>query len=249
MKIDMPGNMCVIGLQWGDEGKGKIVNLLTDPGGPAGTFDLVVRYSGGANAGHSVVIGKEKFAMHLVPSGILSPAATAVIANGVVLDPEVVLEEIKALRNRSVRVADNLKISNKAHVVFPYHKLQDKLSEQQLAGHSIGTTGRGIGPCYADKACRSYGIRLGELYDPDHFAEKLQRIVADKNKIFQALYGINSIDWRQIFDQYRDYAEQLRPFVCDTAELLHKSLSQGRRILFEGAQGSLLDLDQEPIRT
>lgn len=243
MKINLPGNVCVIGLQWGDEGKGKIVNLLTDPGGPAGKFDLVVRYGGGANAGHSVVIGAEKFAMHLIPSGILSPEATAVIANGVVLDPEVVLDEIKTLRSRSVRVDSNLKISNKAHVVFPYHKLQDKLSEQQLAGNSIGTTGRGIGPCYADKACRSYGIRLGELYDPKHFAEKLQRIVADKNKIFQALYGADAMDWKAIYDQYIDYAEQLRPFVCDTTELLHRSLAQGRRIMFEGAQGSLLDLD------
>jgi adenylosuccinate synthase len=243
MKIDLPGNVCVIGLQWGDEGKGKIVNLMTDPGGPAGKFDLVVRYSGGANAGHSVVIGKEKFAMHLVPSGILSPAATAVITNGVVLDPQVVLDEIKTLKSRSVKVGDNFKISSKAHVVFPYHKLQDQLSEKQLAGNSIGTTGRGIGPCYADKAIRSYGIRLGEMYDKKHFSEKLQRIVADKNKIFKALYGSNELKWQEIFDQYCDYAEQLKPYVCDTAELLHQSLRAGKRILFEGAQGSLLDID------
>jgi len=244
MKIDLPGNVCVIGLQWGDEGKGKIVNLLTDPKGPAGKFDLVVRYSGGANAGHSVVIGKEKFAMHLIPSGILYPEVTAVISNGVVLDPQVVLDEVKTLTGRGVKVgASNFKISNKAHVVFPYHKLQDKLSEQQLAGNSIGTTCRGIGPCYSDKACRSHGIRLGELYDKKHFAEKLQRIVADKNKIFKALYGSDGVDWKEIYDQYCDYAEQLRPYVCDTAELLHKSLSQGKRLMFEGAQGSLLDVD------
>ncbi|MFA5863777.1 MAG: adenylosuccinate synthase [Phycisphaerae bacterium] len=243
MKIDLPGNVCVVGLQWGDEGKGKIVNLLTDPGGPAGLFDLVVRYSGGANAGHSVVIGKEKFAMHLVPSGILSPTATAVIANGVVLDPQVVLEEIKTLKSRNVKVAENLKISSKAHVVFPYHKLQDQLSEKQLAGNSLGTTCRGIGPCYADKAYRSYGIRLGELYDKKHFAEKLQRIVADKNKIFQALYGAAELNWKEIYDQFCNYADELKPYVCDTAELLHRNLHQGKRIMFEGAQGALLDLD------
>jgi len=244
MKIDLPGNACVIGLQWGDEGKGKIVNLLTDPSGPAGKFDLVVRYGGGANAGHSVVIGKEKFAMHLIPSGILYPEVMAVIANGVVLDPQVVLDEIDTLRKRGVKVgAEHFKISNKAHVVFPYHKLQDKLSEQQLAGNSIGTTCRGIGPCYADKACRSYGIRMGELYDRKHFAEKLQRIVEDKNKIFQALYGADGMNWKEIYDQYCSYADQLKPFVCDTAELLHRSIGQGKRIMFEGAQGSLLDID------
>jgi adenylosuccinate synthase len=216
---------------------------MTDPGGPAGRFDLVVRYSGGANAGHSVVIGKEKFAMHLIPSGILSPAATAVITNGVVLDPEVILGEIDTLRSRSVKVAENLKISDKCHVVFPYHKLEDKLHEKQLGKKGIGTTCRGIGPCYSDKASRSYGIRMGELYDRETFKEKLQGIVKDKNVIFQALYGEGNLDWKEIFDQYCGYADRLKPFVCDTAELLHTSIRQGKRILFEGAQGALLDID------
>jgi adenylosuccinate synthase len=243
MKVELPGNVCVIGLQWGDEGKGKIVNLMTDPGGPAGKFDLVVRYSGGANAGHSVVIGKEKFAMHLIPSGILSPAATAVITNGVVLDPEVILGEIDTLRSRSVKVAENLKISDKAHVVFPYHKLEDKLREKQLGKKGIGTTGRGIGPCYSDKASRSHGIRLGEMYDRETFKEKLQTIVKDKNTAFQALYGESGPDWQEIYDQYCGYADRLKPFVCDTAELLHTSIRAGKRILFEGAQGALLDID------
>lgn len=181
--------------------------------------------------------------MHLVPSGILSPTITAVITNGVVLDPEVILDEINTLRSRSVKVAENLKISDKAHVVFPYHKLQDRLSEKQLGGKSIGTTCRGIGPCYADKASRSYGIRLGELYDRESFAERLQAIVRDKNAIFQALYGEAPLSWKEIYDQYCGYAEQLKPFVCDTTELLHRSIRQGKRIMFEGAQGSLLDID------
>ena len=243
MKLDLAGNVCVVGLQWGDEGKGKIVNLLTDPTGPAGRFDLVVRYGGGANAGHTVVIGGQKFAMHLIPSGILTPEATAVIGNGVVLDPQVVLDEIHTLRGRSVQVAQNLKISNKAHVVFPYHKLQDQLSEKQLGGGSIGTTGRGIGPCYADKANRNWGIRLGELYDRKVFAEKLERIVREKNIVFKALYGAEPMDAKVILDQYNGYADELKPFVCDTAELLHQALRAGKRMLFEGAQGSLLDLD------
>jgi adenylosuccinate synthase len=181
--------------------------------------------------------------MHLIPSGILYPEITSVITNGVVIDPEVIIDEINTLRSRSVQVSDNLKISSKAHVVFPYHKLQDKLSEQKLAGKSIGTTGRGIGPCYSDKASRSFGIRFGELFDKESFSEKLKNIVTEKNKIFAALYDSAPMDWKQIFDQYCDYADQLKPFLCDTTELLHKGLAAGKRLMFEGAQGSLLDLD------
>ena len=244
MKIDLQGNVCVLGLQWGDEGKGKIVNLMADPDGPAGRFDFVVRYSGGANAGHTVVVGSEKFAMHLVPSGILSPAATAVIANGVVIDPQVLLEEIEGLKYRNVKLEDNLKISNKAHLVFPYHKLQDKLSEQQLGKKSIGTTCRGIGPCYSDKAARTTGIRVGELYQKEHFAEKLRRIIEKKNIIFESLYGEHQpIDFNSVFEQYCEYAERLKPYVCDTTALLHQAISDGKRIMFEGAQGALLDID------
>jgi len=243
MQIDLPGNVCVVGLQWGDEGKGKLVNLLTDPQGPCGRFDFVVRYGGGANAGHTVVIGEETFAMHLIPSGILWPDVTAVIANGVVVDPEVMLAEIADLRRRGIEIGENLKLSNKAHLVMPYHKLQDKLSEERLGTGSIGTTCRGIGPCYADKATRTYGIRVGELYDGRHFETKLQHIVEDKNLIFQALYGQADLDWRGIYDQYCRYAEQLAPFVCDSTELLHRAMGEGKRIMFEGAQGTLLDLD------
>ncbi len=244
MKIDLQGNVCVLGLQWGDEGKGKIVNLMSDPGGPAGKFDFVVRYSGGANAGHTVVVGGKKFAMHLIPSGILSSVSTAVISNGVVIDPSVLLEEIEMLKSQGVSVGDNLKISSKGHLVFPYHKLQDKLSEEQLGKKSIGTTCRGIGPCYSDKATRSDGIRVGELYDRNRFAEKLKRIVEKKNVIFKALYGKDkAVDFESIFKEYCEYAEQLKLYVCDTTEILHKAMSDNKRILFEGAQGALLDID------
>jgi len=238
MAINLDGNVCIVGLQWGDEGKGKIVNLLSQ------RFDYVVRYSGGANAGHSVVIDGQKFAMHLVPSGILNPNCTAVIANGVVVDPEVLLEEVQTLRQRGVRVEENLRISDKAHVVFPYHKQQDRLSEQALDGDDkIGTTCRGIGPCYADKYARSTGIRVGELYHRQHFRHRLQQIVEQKNNTFQALYGQGDLDWRAIYDQYTDYAEQLKPYVCDTTALLHRAWRDGKRLMFEGAQGSLLDID------
>ncbi len=244
MKIDFQGNVCVLGLQWGDEGKGKIVNLMSDPNGPAGKFDFVVRYSGGANAGHTVVVGGKKFAMHLIPSGILSPVATAVISNGVVIDPQVLLEEIETLKAQDVKVNDNLKISSKAHLVFPYHKLQDKLSEQQLGKKSIGTTCRGIGPCYSDKATRSNGIRVGDLYNKDYFAEKLKRIVERKNLIFEALYNEKQvISFDEIFSEYCEYSNRLKPYVCDTAELLHNAIGNNKRILFEGAQGALLDID------
>ncbi len=244
MKIDLKGNLCVIGLQWGDEGKGKIVNLLTAQDAIAGKFDIVVRYSGGANAGHTVIIGNKKFAMHLIPSGILTPSVTAVIANGLVIDPETLLEEINTLKNEGIEVNDNLKISNKAHLVLPYHKLQDRLNEEQLGRKGIGTTCRGIGPCYADKANRTTAIRLSDLYHKEKFKEKLQHIVEIKNKIFTALYNQdNLLNWKEIFDQYCDYAEKLKPYICDTTEYLHQQLNSNKRILFEGAQGTLLDLD------
>lgn len=243
MQIYLPGNVCVAGLQWGDEGKGKLTHLLTDPHGPAGRFDFVVRFAGGANAGHTVVTGNKKFAMHLIPSGILWPEVTAVVANGVAVDVEVILSEIDNLRSRGVHIEQNLRISNRAHMVFPYHKLQDKLSEERLGPGSIGTTCRGIGPCYSDKASRSYGVRVGEMYDRQHFKDKLERIVTDKNSIFQALYGRSDLNWREIYDQFCQYADRLEPFVCDTTGLLHQAMGEGKRLLFEGAQGSLLDLD------
>lgn len=231
------GNTSIIGLQWGDEGKGKIVDLLTEH------FDFAIRWNGGSNAGHSVKVADKKYAFHLIPSGILRPACTSVIANGVVVDPIKLLEEIDQLTGQGVRVEENLKLSTNAHVVLPYHKLQDQLSESKAAAGKIGTTGRGIGPCYADKANRSTAVRLADLLDDARLKEKLQRIVPEKNIIFKALYNAEPLDWQPIFEQYRSCGEQLRPFITDTVKLLHGACKAGKRLLFEGANAVLLDLD------
>src|SRR5215470_14382464 len=177
-------NTCVVGLQWGDEGKGKVVDVLTEH------FDVVIRYGGGANAGHTVRLGEQTFALHLVPSGILRPGVTCVIAPGVVVDPEVLLAEIDGLRSRGVAVERNLLVSNQAHVVMPYHKKQDRLSEGTLDGdRRIGTTARGIGPCYADKMLRSTALRVGDLFAGETFAARVREVVAQRNKQFAAIYG------------------------------------------------------------
>ena len=236
------GNVSIVGLQWGDEGKGKIVDLLTEH------FDFAIRWNGGSNAGHTVKIRQpngddKKYAFHLIPSGILRPECTSVIANGVVIDPLKLLEEIDTLLTQGIKVDDNLRISANAHVVMPYHKLQDQLSESAAAGAKIGTTGRGIGPCYSDKANRSTAIRVIDLLDDARFKEKLQKIVAQKNAIFQCLYNAPPVDWQPIFEQYRACGEQLRPFICDTTRLLHTAWKNKKRLLFEGANAVLLDLD------
>ena len=231
-------NICVIGLQWGDEGKGKIVDAL------AAKYRFVVRYCGGANAGHSVSVGKERFALHLIPSGILFEQVCCVIGNGVALDLEVLLQEIDGLRTRGVKVQDNLKISDRAHLVMPYHKLQDELAEKDSAGGSeLGTTKRGIGPCYSDRASRRWGIRLAELYHQDTFREKLTAIVRQKNKIFQALYAAKALDTDEIFNSFQQMAQRVQPHIVDATALLNDAFEQGQSILFEGAQGCLLDLD------
>ncbi len=239
MDLDKLGHTAVVGLQWGDEGKGKIVDMLTP------RFDLGVRYSGGSNAGHTVIVGGERFALHLIPSAILHPEVTSVVAAGVVVDPTVLVKEIDGLRARNVQVGDNLRVSDRAHVVMPYHRKEDELSEAALSGdRKIGTTARGIGPCYADKMNRSSAIRVGDLLKPERFRSRLEPIVERKNKIFAALYGVNGqLSADEIFDQYSELAGQIRPHVCDTTALLHDALRDGRRILFEGAQGSLLDID------
>jgi adenylosuccinate synthase len=231
-------------LQWGDEGKGKIVDLLTEH------FDYAVRWNGGSNAGHTVKVhenGREKkYAFHLIPSGILRPDCTSVIANGVVIDPLKLLEEIDTLITQGVKIETNLKISANANIVLPYHKLQDQLGEAAAGGSKIGTTGRGIGPCYADKANRSTAIRLIDLLDDGRLKEKLPRIVEQKNALCQALYGAGPeqmLRWEPMFEQYRSCGEQLRPFVADTTRLLHGAWKAGKRILFEGANAVLLDLD------
>ncbi|MBI2823105.1 MAG: adenylosuccinate synthase [Planctomycetia bacterium] len=234
----MPG-LCVIGLQWGDEAKGKIVDLLTRPN------DIVVRYQGGANAGHTVVTGGQTYKLSLIPSGILRPDVQCVVTGGVVLNPPSLLAEIDGLVARGVTVGKNLTISDRAHVIFPWHLEEDRLTEgRAAAGEAIGTTMRGIGPCYRDKVGRASAIRLGDMYR-DGFRQKVERVCAHKNVLIRALTDGTQppLDPVQICEEYRGYAERLRPYVADTTSLLLDALEANRRVLFEGAQGALLDVD------
>lgn len=230
-------NCCVVGLQWGDEGKGKIVDILAEKS------DVVVRYGGGANAGHTVVVDDKKFALHLLPSGSIRPAARCVIGNGVVLDPETLIKEIDMLNEKGISLKDRLVLSDNAHLVLDYHKLEDQFREQSLGSKKIGTTNRGIGPCYADKVGRSFAVRLGDLRDLDKLRDKLTAIVEYKNKIFAALYSAKPIKADEIFEKCRVYAERLLVFASDATSYLHNAINNGKSILFEGAQGCLLDLD------
>ncbi len=228
---------CVIGLQWGDEAKGKIVDLLTRD------FDVVVRYQGGANAGHTVVVEGQVYKLHHIPSGVLSPGVMNVIGPGVVLNPPIALQEIDSLAARGVRLTDNLRISDRLHVVFPWHIAEDKATNATLVGgESIGTTNRGIGPCYRDKYGRSYAVRLGDLYRPD-FREKIEQIVEVKQRLLAMLGSSEPLDSAQIFEEYSGHAERLKPFVADTTNYLLDAVEAGKRLLFEGAQGSMLDID------
>jgi adenylosuccinate synthase len=232
---------CVVGLQWGDEAKGKIVDLLTEQ------HDFVVRYNGGANAGHTVVCGDRTFKLSLLPTGVLRPHVRSVIANGVVVYPPRFLEEVAGLRKAGIEVGDNLLLSDHAHVIFPYHIAEEKQTESGSA-EAIGTTGRGIGPCYMDKAGRSYAVRVAELLDPAHLRQRLNAIVPRKNRLLQALTADGQpaptpFDAAILCDEYAGYAAQMKPHIVDTAALLQKSLRAGKRILFEAAQGSLLDVD------
>jgi adenylosuccinate synthase len=227
----------VVGLQWGDEGKGKVVDVL------AQDCDIVVRYGGGANAGHTVVIDNARFALHLLPSGAVRQGVDCVIANAVVVDPEVLIQEIDGLAARGIDLTGRLWISENAHVVLDYHKREDQLREAALGENKIGTTSRGIGPCYADKAQRSHAIRMGDLRDLDRLAARLKTIIDYKNKLFTAVYGSEPISADVLIEKCRAYAARLLPFVVDTTEFLHRSIREGRSMLFEGAQGSLLDID------
>jgi adenylosuccinate synthase len=241
-----PSGACtaVVGLQWGDEGKGKAVDLL------AAEHDAVVRYNGGANAGHSVVVGGVRYALHLVPSGILYPGKAAVIANGVVIDPEKLLEEIDALAARGVDTSA-LVISDRAHVVAPYHKEEDELREGILRAHTgggtsgeLGTTKRGIGPAYADKVQRSTAIRVGDLLHPEVLAAKLALVCDFKNRQLAGLKpGARHYDPDQLKEQFLGWGRRLAPRVRDTTYLLHDMLAAGKRLLFEGANATLLDVD------
>jgi adenylosuccinate synthase len=230
-------NICVVGLQWGDEGKGKVVDILAEDS------DIVVRYGGGSNAGHTVVIADSRFALHLLPSGAVRAGVLCVIASAVVVDPAVLLGEIDGLAERGISLDGRLFISENAHVVLDYHKREDQLREESLGKQKLGTTVRGIGPCYADKMGRSYAVRMSDFRNLPELSEKLRTILAYKNKLFAALYGAEPMSAEALIESCRGYAERLVPFTTDTTELLHNAIAQGKSILFEGAQGSLLDLD------
>jgi len=228
-------NVIVIGAQWGDEGKGKITDLLSR------SADVVVRYQGGNNAGHTVVVNDRTFKLHLIPSGILYPKTECIIANGTVIDPKVLLEEVDRLKDLGISTA-NLFISETAHVTMPYHRELDRASEAQRAEHKIGTTGRGIGPTYADKSER-VGIRIGDLMDEKRMPKKLRWAIEQKNIVLQKLYNLEPLDVEAIIAEYRGYADRLRPHVVDASLKIDAAIRERRNILFEGAQGTLLDLD------
>jgi adenylosuccinate synthase len=236
----MPGT-CVVGLQWGDEAKGKIVDLLGDQ------FDYVVRYNGGANAGHTVVANGKTFKLSLLPTGVIRSNVRSVIGNGVVVYPPRFLEEVEQLRVGGIDLSGSLVLSDHAHVIFPYHMEEERLAESGSEG-KIGTTGRGIGPCYQDKVGRRFGIRVGELLRPDHLRDRLRHIVPFKNRLMVAFANghadtLKPLDADRIADDYLGYAEKVRPFVTDTSRLLQDAFAAGKRVLFEAAQGSLLDVD------
>ncbi len=226
----------LVGAQWGDEGKGKVIDILTED------VQFVIRYQGGNNAGHTVVIGENKYVLHLIPSGILHDDKICVIGNGVVIDPKALLEEISLLEKQGISCEDRLKISDKAHVIFPYHNRIDELREARTKKGRIGTTKKGIGPCYADKVAR-VGIRIADLFDEKYFRNRLKNNIDEKNAILENLYGGEGFSVDAIFKEYVGYAAALKKYVCDTIQLVKKKKKRGESILFEGAQGTFLDVD------
>ncbi|NQU36008.1 MAG: adenylosuccinate synthase, partial [Actinobacteria bacterium] len=227
--------LVLVGAQWGDEGKGKATDLL------GGRVDYVVRYQGGNNAGHTVVIGDEKYALHLLPSGILTPTCTPVIGNGVVIDPAVLFTELAGLDARGIDTS-NLKISANAHVITPFHVQNDKVTERFLGKQRIGTTGRGIGPTYMDKIAR-LGIRVQDLFDEKILREKVANALSTRNQVFVKVFNRMPFDTDQVTDELLAFAEPLRPFVTDTSLLLNNALDDDKLVLLEGSQGTLLDID------
>jgi adenylosuccinate synthase len=225
----------VVGAQWGDEAKGKVVDLLCQDA------DVVVRYAGGSNAGHTVVVGEMVLKLHLTPSGILNPRTCCIISDGVVVDPTVLLREIAELREKNVST-QNLKISPNAHVVLPYHKEIDRLEEERKGTGKIGTTMQGVGPAYEDKA-RRCGIRIGDLVNPERLTERLSAVLPDKNFLMTQLYGGIAFSPERIIEEYTGYGRELRPYVDDTAGIVHGAVRRGDRVVFEGAQGTMLDID------
>ncbi|MCG9969006.1 adenylosuccinate synthase [Pelotomaculum terephthalicicum JT] len=225
----------LIGTQWGDEGKGKVTDFLAEKA------DVIVRYQGGNNAGHTVVVDDKLYKLHLIPSGILYGDKTCIIGSGVVIDPAVLIKELETLESSGISAA-NLKISQRAHVIFPYHQLQDQAEEASKGKNKIGTTSRGIGPAYMDKSAR-IGIRMIDLIDPDELAVLLERNVEGKNRMLTRVYDSEGVDCQAVLKTYKGYADTLRKYVADVPVIVNDALKQGKNILFEGAQGTLLDLD------
>ena len=230
----MPG-IVLIGAQWGDEGKGKATDLI------GSKVDIVARFNGGNNAGHTVVVGDESYALHLLPSGIISPNVTPVIGNGVVVDPEVLFEEIDALESRGVDCS-RLLVSEAAHIITPYHRVIDKVTERFLGKHKIGTTGRGIGPTYADKINR-VGIRVHDLFNAEHLRDKVEASLHQKNQMLVKLYNQHPIDIDTVTAQLVELGKRLKPYVADTSLVLNKAIDEGKTVLFEGGQATMLDVD------
>ncbi len=232
----MSHNVVILGTQWGDEGKGKIVDLLTEQA------DAVVRFQGGHNAGHTLVIGGQKTVLHLIPSGVLRAGVQCLIGNGVVLSPEALLKEIDTLEDSGVPVQDRLKISAACPLILPYHVALDQAREARRGENKIGTTGRGIGPCYEDKAARR-ALRLGDLRDPARFGSALEEVLDYHNHVLAHYYGVDTLEFSAVLDEALAHGERLMPMMADVTSLLHEYRKTQARLLFEGAQGSLLDID------
>ncbi len=228
--------LTVVGTQWGDEGKGKVIDLL------ASQCDMVCRYQGGANAGHTVIVGDKQFIFHLIPSGILHPDKKCIIGNGVVIDPISLFEEIESLRKGGIECEKRLFISDRAHVILSYHKLLDKIKDEARGSMKIGTTGRGIGTTYIDKISR-IGIRLSDLMDRDTFRKKLEINLKEKNHLLESFYGKTKVRAEDIEKEYLPYAEKFRPYIADTSLMINEAISKKQKVLFEGAQGTFLDID------
>ena len=229
-------SVVVVGTQWGDEGKGKITDFLSQDA------EVIARYQGGDNAGHTIVIDGKKFKLHLIPSGIFFPEKISVIGNGVVVNPKSLVTELKYLHDEGIKT-DSLRISDRAHVILPYHIKLDRLQESSKGDNKIGTTNKGIGPAYMDKAAR-VGIRIADLLDKDIFAERLRVNLEEKNRLFEKMYECEPIKFEDIFEEYYEYGQQIKDYVTDTSVILNDALDAGKRVLFEGAQGVMLDIDQ-----
>ncbi|WP_391118709.1 adenylosuccinate synthase [Psychrobacillus sp. L3] len=229
-------SVVVVGTQWGDEGKGKITDFLSE------NSEVIARYQGGNNAGHTIIFGGETYKLHLIPSGIFYKDKISVIGNGMVVDPRALVKELKGLHDRGV-ATENLRISNRAHVILPYHLKQDEVEEARRGANKIGTTGKGIGPAYMDKAAR-VGIRIADLLDYEVFKEKLERNLDEKNRMFEKFYETEGFTVEEILEEFYNYGQEIEKYVTDTSKVLNDALDEGRRVLFEGAQGVMLDIDQ-----